>query len=319
MLFTTLALGLIAGFLEVDGAATCPSPIEVGERLAILLPVGVAPGSPSSIDHARINVFDGSLVIDLEASSGLRSVRRLAANAPCGELADAAAVIIASLETQFRPELQPFLVMPTPPPLPPPLPSAPPPPTGMPPSPAPASPTLAVTAAGPVSRLRWDVAAGFAGAVAGPSFAPGGTIEATIGRAATGFGGWASLVGVGTSNLPLGPGQAAWTRPSLSVGAGYRLTRSRWTFDVHADAVAALLVVNGKGFTVTRQQYDFDPGLGGGVRAAVHVGATALFLGARAVGWLREQRVFVDGLAAAAVLPRYEVLLTLGLGRGRFD
>ena len=148
---------------------------------------------------------------------------------------------------------------------------------------------------------------------------PGATLVATLGPRRSRFGGWAAFAGTALADMPLGPGRATWTRPSLALGPALRFARSRWIFDVHVEAVAALLVVGSRGFAVTRQVLDFDPGIGGGARVGAHVGRWLLSFNASATAWLRPQRARIENLSTTADLPRFEILLSLGVGVGRFD
>ena len=64
--------------------------------------------------------------------------------------------------------------------------------------------------------------------------------------------------------------------------------------------------------------FDFDPGLGTGIRAGIRVGPTHPFLAVAVAGWLRRQRAVLTGAPNSAEIPRFEVLLQAGIGLGNF-
>ena len=167
--------------------------------------------------------------------------------------------------------------------------------------------------------LRFDLGAAFVASFVAGAFAPGGTLD--LGLAPRGSR-WAvrlALMGVSTRDLPLADGRVAWTRVALGLGPRYRISvRTRWLLDLHIEALAALLVANGSGFSQNQQSLNFDPGLGAGARILYRLGVAAPFVGVSVAGWLREQQVAVSGLPNTGSIPRVEVLLSAGVAFGRF-
>ena len=90
--------------MQVQGAGSCPSPGEVEEKLAPLLPVGFASGSS---DLAAIaEQADGTLSVSLARPDGKTVARRrLPRAATCSEQAQTVAVALAVWEAQIHPEI----------------------------------------------------------------------------------------------------------------------------------------------------------------------------------------------------------------------
>jgi hypothetical protein len=169
-----------------------------------------------------------------------------------------------------------------------------------------------------VRRLRYEASAAFLGALAGADFAPGAMAEVMVAPGRTNFAARVAVLGTGMRNQPLADGRVAWTRVSLAIGPAWRLGRGRFVLDLHAEALAALLIVEGVGYSTTRQSFDVDPGLGAGARVAVRLGRFTPQVGVAVGGWLRQQQVHVTGTDLVAGLPRFEVFLSAGVGLGNF-
>jgi hypothetical protein len=105
-------------------------------------------------------------------------------------------------------------------------------------------------------------------------------------------------------------------RATLSLGAGWRYRVGRLALGMHAEALAALLWIGGAGYDITRSSFDFDPGLGAGARLGIRLGRVTPFIDASVAGWLRSHLVQVSGAPERVELPRFEVLLTAGVGFG---
>jgi hypothetical protein len=244
------------------------------------------PGRSDAAYVARLNAAEGALLIDLvDAQDRTLRTRRLAMNAPCGELANASAVIIAT----WVGELHPLRM------------------GGVP-----------LQRRKRPSRLRWEADAGFTAGLVGKQFSPGGVLEVEIAPRASRFGGRLALLGEAPRILAVDTGSAKYTRPMVQLGPNVRFVPWRMLLDLHAEASLAALVVEGSGFTSSRRDVDFDIGLGGGARAAIRAGPVAPYIGASVVGWLRKQEVQVSGISTRTGLPRYEVLLSVGLAFGVF-
>jgi hypothetical protein len=161
-----------------------------------------------------------------------------------------------------------------------------------------------------VHELGAGVVAGWSGA----EFSAGGSLELWVGAAASRWAGHLALVGLSRAHQSLPPGSVSWTRPRATLGARYRLAQGeRLSLDLRADAVAAVLVLSGEGFSANQTAFAFDPGLSGGVRVDLPWGRWTFFVEASALGWWRGQRAQVTGLAGSILLPREELSLQVGL------
>jgi hypothetical protein len=271
--------------VRVEGAATCPAPAEVAVALARI-------ATPRAGDRPRgvaeLVPTDGAVRIVLYGPGGERlQERRLIADASCADLAAAAAVIIAAWERELGPRhLQPVRLA------------------------SPPSTPLR-------ERLAFDLAAGFSGALAGRAFAPGGSATLTLVGRRQRFGGRVELIGSSTRDQPLAPGHASYTRAQLQLGPLVRFRPRRLVLDLYAHFVAALTSLEGIGYSSGRREFDFDPGIGGGVRQRVRLGPGAPYLEAGFVGWLRQQQFQVTGVDGAGELPRLDLLFGAGLAIGR--
>ncbi len=274
-----LILQVVAGPVVVEGSSGCPTPQQVADALAPLLPDGRTVARP---DRARLAPADGALEVELVDAAGARlGLRRVMANASCADLAGAAAVIVATWEAELHPGL-----------------TAP----------------LSLPASAPPRPLAWEVAAGLTGFYDGVAPAAGASVEASLGR--PGLAARVAVSGELPREAPLGPGRVAWTRPALSLGARWRFARGRLRIDLYAEAIAALLVVGGRGFDTPHQDYDFDPGLGGGARLALRFGRVAPWVGVGVRGWLRRQTAVTPEPTGSLDLPRIEGSLSLGVAVG---
>lgn len=163
-------------------------------------------------------------------------------------------------------------------------------------------------------RLDYDVAAAFVASFAESDFAPAGMVEARFARRGLGVGGYFGLLGEGLRTLPLGGATVHWTRAALRVGVGYRVEKSRFSFDFTAGPALALLYYGGSGFTQSIDGWDVDVALGTGIRFGVRAGRVRPFLGAEVTGWLRRQQLKSEDTQLATVdLPQLETLVFAGL------
>ena len=89
---------LLAGAVEVESPSACPSAHAVAERLAVLLPA-----TKDVPDRARLSRTGDKLSLELRRADGTAIAwRRLDARASCEDLAEAAAVMIATWETDLE-------------------------------------------------------------------------------------------------------------------------------------------------------------------------------------------------------------------------
>ena len=274
-------LALASALVTVEGETDCPTPAAVSSALESL-----SPAATGTRHLARLARDDQGLHIELVDEAGhVDKTRTLEPAGSCADLAGAAAIVISAWEGELE--------------------------RGRPPV------VLLVQAPRP-RRVTYEVGGGFAAALTGRDFAPGGIVEVRVGSRRGRFGGRFAFTGTDARELALGNGHATWTRFQLALGPQIRFRPGRFMFDLHADGVVAVLMVSGVGFGAPKRDLDVDPGLGGGVRAAIRLGPVAPFLGVNAVGWLRRQLVGVTGLAQTAELPRYDLSFVVGLAFGTF-
>ncbi len=290
--------------MQVQGAGSCPAPGEVEEKLAPLLPVGFA--SSSGDLAAVVEEADGTLSVSLARSDGKTVARRrLPRAATCGEQAQTVAVALAVWEAQIHPEISLRLdclaASATP---------------GSPAPPRAAEDDLVIQRA-PAKALPRPLELGLGAAAVGAwqpgSLAPGGRLDALLGRASGAWRGRLSLVGLATHSESLPPGEARWWRLYFALGADYLLPLGRrWDLALGAAGVLGVATVEGVGFTTDRTARTADLGVEAMLRVDLRSGGTRPWLGLALVTWLRQQTVDVTGTGGSLVLPRAEPMLALG-------
>jgi hypothetical protein len=291
--------------LHVQGAGSCPSPGEVEEKLAPLLPVGFV---SSSTDLAAIaEEADGTLSVSLARPDGKTVARRrLPRAATCTEQAQTVAVALAVWEAQIHPEislrLDRLAASPTA--------------ASTPPRPG-AGGDLAIQRAGangPAARAV-DLGVGVAALAAWQpgSIAPGARLDAILGAVGGAWSARLSVAGLGTHTENLPPGRARWWRLYVALGADYAIPLGRrWDLALGAAGVLGVATVEGAGFTTDRTTRTADLGIEARLRVELRLGAVRPWLGLAVVSWLRQQTVEVTGTAASLELPRAEPMLALG-------
>lgn len=272
-------LGLVVALVELQGAPTCPTAEQIAAHLKDLLPEAT---SAPPRERVTLATDHGALVLELHDDNRRLAQRRLEA-APCEDLAQAAAVVIAAWATELRPSGTPEVLLPAPRP----------------------------------RRVGFEIAGGFVASLAGSSFAPGGELAVALGRPRGRVLGRVLLTGEDTRDLQIGTAttaHASFTRASLALGPLLRFRPSRFLLDLDAELSVAMVYLAGVGFADSAHSFDADVGLGGGGRAAVRLGPVAVYLGARLVGWLRPiEATSIGPAGGTSALPRLEVLLSAGL------
>lgn len=276
--FATLCLAAAVGAFSVTGNGKCPSARKVEQRVQQLSAGSVAGHSMASLKELP----DGRLLLELRDESGVVLERKLPETASCEDRAEAAAVIIASELRRLE--------------------------AG---APAPSLPPTTVLPSLAPWHLRWEVGAGLSGAFSRE--AVGALLHLALWPSDRRLGGALKLVYPGSDLKSLGPGQVWWSRPSLRLGPQYRLEGRRFVLHLQAEAIAALLAIQGRGFSGNRRAAAFDPGLGGSARAGVRLGRVAPWIALLGAGWLKSQHAAVEGSGGVLSLPRYEVLLVAGV------
>jgi hypothetical protein len=294
-----------AGAVKVEGGGGCPSPADVAARLEPLLPPGPAEAAPRRALMSR----DGrDLRVELrDADGAVLAFRRLGA-AACGDLAAAAAVVIATWEVELRGRGVVGLWPDAPPPPPPP----PPPPVVRAPPPAPPAPALEVALGGAAL-----VAAGASGGLA-----PGLLLELRGARPAGWLGGTVGLILEGDRSLPLEGGFVTWRRAVLLAGAFARRPIRSGVVGLEADAgaMAAVLSLRGVGFTQDDTLAVMDAGATASGRLTLRILSLRPWVGAGVRVWPIAREAAVAGPSGASApgrnLPRGEVFVALGLALG---
>jgi hypothetical protein len=309
-LVAALLWAQVTPVVTVEGGETgCPTPAEVAARVAALLPA-VERNEPADVAH--IEIAGDRMHVTLAQPDGTPlGERDIDARFPCADLAQAAAVVIATWESDVHPEFRP---------------PAPPPPA---PPPAPAAPPVAVVAPpAPPAAAAYDLGAGLAGSLA-PSSQGAGPALGTLAvgswtPGARGLGGRAAVAWTADRELELGAGNVRWRRLTAALGPQVRFgtPATRWALDLHVEGLAAWLTAAGGGFTNDHRGDTFDPGVGAGARV-LWFGDRAgdrtvlAWLEVMGAGWLRRQTAFATPGVVNVTLPRFEAGLALGLAFGK--
>jgi len=297
---------LVASWLamQVQGSGSCPSPAEVAEKLAPLLPVDFASGSTDLA--VIVEEADGTLSVSLARSEGKAVARRrLPRAASCGEQAQTAAVALAVWEAQIHPEISLRLDRLAGWPM----------PSSLATPPAADGNTVSRRAERSASTRALELGVGGAVMAAWQpeSVAPGVRLDGTLGTSSGAWRARLSIAGVGTHSQSLAPGQARWRRLYFALGADYALTLGRrWDLALGAAGVLGVASVEGVGYTDDRTTQTTDLGLESMLRVDLRVGSVRPWLGLALVTWLRRQTLDVTGTAASLSLPRAEPMLALG-------
>ncbi len=284
MLAFVLAAAALSGApvapVVIAGGARCPRADEVADRLVALLPAPDGAAGSARASRASIDEAPGEVVVSLHRDGRLIGVRRLAARGPCAERALAAAIVIATWESDVLPEYQ-----------------------------VAASPRAAAAP----RPGAWEIGAGLSGAIAGRAAAIGASALAAIGRDGAPLGGRLLVAWSGRHEIALGPGEARWSR--LAVGAGPSLGRAfgRWGGELHLLALAGRFRAGGVGFPVARGGGGWDPGAALGLRLrAPGARRVAPWIEAGATRWLRARTLVETTQSSRREVPAWSVAVTLG-------
>jgi hypothetical protein len=279
--------------VSVQGAASCPDPALVAERLRQLLPE-----SPSAerLAIARLDPLPTGLQVQLLSADGtLVGERMLPGQHPCDQLADAAAVMIATwVDPRSGAGLQ---------------------------APPPAERALGLNtraASGP-GRRRWDLGASLGASLSADGMSP--AVQVSAGADVLGPLLGLRLEGLltGWAETPLGGKAARWRRTSFALAPRAHHTWSWLTGELHAGPALAWLQVEGSGFapTDTRSQGDLVVGAAGGARLALSRARWQPFLSGALAFWPVRSLVYALPDPNAVALPRTQLALTLGVSYRR--
>jgi hypothetical protein len=304
---------VLAAVVQVEGNTSCPAPELVALRLGGLLAPDAVTDHP---DRARLQTEGDELVVVLERADGeLLGTRRLPLQSGCDDLAAAAAVSLATWESDVHPEFAPGLaaraVMPA---------------LGKGALPPPAlAPVPWVVDAGASLGLGGSIDGdGYGG---GPAVAGSGTIGAWVTPPAARTSLRVELEGQSQRQVSLQDGHASWRRWTVGLGlerSFFAVTSGAPPFETagggrlrwFALARVAALSVHGQGFAVNRSDNSFDAGVTLGVRTvAWRRGRWSSWLDLSGSAWPLRRDVAVGGASGtSAPLPAFEAFLRVGGG-----
>lgn len=301
---TLLALWLAFPLPEIAGDSACPTPMEVQARLADLADER---HSERASTHHRVYLTSTEQSVHIELLDGegaLLAERRLDRTGTCGDIALAAAVVLAAWEAKLDPGVTRMAA-----------------PLASPSADAePAVTGLRLAPPTPPS-LRFDAGLGLLGALAGNAPAYGATLVARLFPTRTWLGVGAALSVTSTRRQTIAepPSSVEWMRGALALGPTYRFGGTGSGLDLHASAVLALLHTRGSGLPKTDSDTSVQLGLAAGLRG--------LWVWQNAAGWLGvdvsvypgDDRLTVENHDGdVGRLPKLEVALAFGVSLGQF-
>jgi hypothetical protein len=277
---------LIASPLFIGSVSKCPTADMIQPRVEALLADGQRNANDNAGDTFGVTREGQALTITRATTNGRVVEKRTLTlrDTSCAGAADDAALVIAAMLTEFRPE---WIAM---------LPPAPP--------------------VEPYGRLGFRAAA--------LAFAPAKGIgtdslfwrlsaDIDVGRArGTWLGAGGAFFEFG-EHLDFEGGRAVVTRGGLTLGAGAQVRRGSWGLAVHGEGGASLTIVRGQGFSPNSTNYSADAVLLGGVEGARLWGPWAIAAGPLIEYWPRPQTVRVTNVSSSLDLPTTEVLLRVSL------
>lgn len=273
----------------VGGGARCPSPDEVGRRLGEIM-AAVTDGTDQ--DRAVLSEIGGALHIELvRPDGGPISQRDLARVGGCGDLASAAAVVIATWEAQLRPQrLRPVRLR-----------------------------ADDERRAAPRSAT-YDAGASGLASLAGGQSAPGLLVDGTWAPSGSSLGLRAAVAAATTRSSSVAVGTVGYWRSSLAVGPRYRLSNRLVRADLHAALLVGWLHMESNGLTVNRTDSDGELGAEAGIRIGAAWEEIVPWLGFGAQYWPGHDHMIVaiNGQPDQHDVPSFDLRLTLGLSLGRF-
>jgi hypothetical protein len=267
--------------IAVYTSGNCPASEAVTAELGRI----AAADEATTSNLGRVDILEtsrGMRVRLSRASGGTADERAIETSADCGERAIAAAVVIASWQTDLRSEVRLDLE----------------------------------------ARARsWFLSAGIGGmgvASGVATWAGGAGLDLQMAHR-SGWGGRLAAWGTSYRAQALGTnsGQANWTRWGLGLGPVYELARGRWLLIAAAQLAVARFVVRGEDLAITRQDTGVDVGARLGIEVGFRRGTFAPCAGIAVVGWPRSHRVKALGVDGEKTLPKLDVLLAAGFRWGR--
>jgi hypothetical protein len=260
--------------ITVEGNTSCPEPGEVAARLAAVAPANRMEGK------ALLSESEGSLRVQLARDNGtVVGERLLDARYPCNELADAAALVLASWQGEFgaAPVAAPALQVVVPP------------------------------------KTRTGLELGFGLVAAGPRpLSAGGSLSIDVGRGAWGLG--FRLIAADFHRQPIGGGEISWNRSPMAFTVRRRFRPGgQLTLALDAGVSAAALFSRSQGLEMSHASSSFDFGPTVGAQVLFDAGGQVLpFLGISSAAWI-QPRVIAVNANESRILPKVDSWLVLGL------
>jgi hypothetical protein len=237
-----LLVPVLFAFQSLVIGENCPAPIDVEARVRTIL--HLTPEQELNEGFA-VERHEAGLYVELRsADSTVIGQRTLPAEGNCDELAQAAAVVLATWLSDVHPDFAGALppAEASPPPEPKPEPVVVPPPK--PPPPKPAAPPA-------VARNAWELALGIGSDLSAGQPTLAGYLGGRYGARADGFGLTAIVVPTLSRREPLDSGAAVWRRWPFGVGPDLRLTTGGAAWDVNAGPALAWLHLTSTGLPRT--------------------------------------------------------------------
>ena len=299
------AIWLAYSVPEIAGDCACPTPAEVRERLATVADSGEGkPSGDLGLHRVYLSSTNQSVHIELlDADGNPLAERTLDRSGTCGDVAEAIAVVLASWEAKFNPNLAP-------PPAPLPAPSAPPP-----------EPVVVTERQPPPPRsLPFDAGLALLASVVGGEAVFGARFEGCLfpGDVPLGLHAALSATSTHTQSVATPSIDAQWMRAALSVGPTYRLGHAAPGVDVHAGAVLALLHVQGAGLPKSASDTSLQLGLAAGLRGLWAWNNAAGWVGTDVFVYPGDDRLTIGNYGDVGRLPRLEVQIAVGMALGHF-
>jgi hypothetical protein len=284
----------------VQGDSLCPSASEIEGILSELLP----PAEASNPDIAWVEAVGRDLRIELRSVAGeVLSSRQLTSNGSCADLANIAAVVIASWMAERNTGVS-LLQLGVP---------APSKPTASPPSPTVTEERAPVVISQRRTReFDLSLAAGGSANNAGSV----GVARAELGVRGQRFGLRVGFSAETERNETIEARNAGWRRYGLSLGSTFAAVRLPVLVEARAELFAGLTTVAGQGFDTDRKASAIAPGLALALRVGSSTGRIRPWIEVGGQFWLAGQAITVTRPGQSALrsaLPSLEGRLLAGI------
>ena len=241
-------------------------------------------------DVAKVERSGGRLRVELvDATAAVLAERELDGHGSCAELAELAAIVIASWESDVHPEF----VRPH------------------------AEPPAAPPPAARVPGAAYDVSLGASLSQAG-QLAAGGSLGAAWFPRGTGLGLSFVVAGETTRTLEVGDGQARWRRWTGSPEIAWRWGRGGLAVDGHGGLALGWLATNGVHFSENKSNASFSLAVTAGIRSSWWFSRyLAGWIDVRGLTFTRSDVVYDSPTGGEAEIPRLVGIVSIGLALGR--